>query len=677
MNKKVFLVTCILCFSLSFFSLNVFNRLLWGRIYMPYEESSTHIGVRNSAQVSVEQFVEKLFEGSKLFHVDISKGYMTNGKLDHYLIASSSDAFFSVFPLLNKDNVTFSDDSKDIYYTSDVGDQLRSGLFYTVIPYPFNSIAYHNFNKILSGEVNPYGGLTIYGKNENDRKQFIQFLKNSFPGLVSVPEVSYDNTIDQSPKVAVLFISTTLFLLILLMEISKNLKEISLRKSLGESFIKIEYELFGSFLLTVILVASVSFITSYALLIHTINVFTFEYMGMLLKNFGILILITVTLLLFIGSILYFISPIGIIKNRNFNKSLYDFNFVIKIVFIVLLFPEFLNYTNNIVSQSLKIIDLYQSENDMLSTVQVRGINPSAYSGSGGLAEAIKSSQKTVEYLKEHGAVYINYTIANIPNDTNYPENGDYTGYEYVEITADYSSYLPPSIQNLINQNKQQTFVLVNKNTVQNLKYSIDEICVGCNVITTDINFKILNYKNIESPYARNPVLVVYPDLKSAHNVNMGSLFFITSSPEEAEVVMAEATLDFDSRIVFSNNSDVIRSNLTMTKTQWYYIFIVFIEGLIVILLVINHGITVLYDLNKKEIAIHYLSGYSFLQRSSYIVLQDALLFGLLWFYLWSKDYGLVDSFGYAALVMSINFIFASLHLLKNEKKQAIDAIKNS
>jgi len=643
---------------------------------MPYEESSTYFQVRNSDEVSVEQFVEKLYEGSKLFHVDISKGYMSNGILDHYLITWSSDAFFSVFPLLNKDNVTFSDDSKDIYYTSNVEDKLRSGLFYTVSPYPFKSIAYHNFNKILSGEINPFGGLNVHGANE-DRRQFIQFLKNSFPGLVSIPDISYDKTIDQSPKVAVLFISTTLFLLILLMEISKNLKEISLRKSLGESFIKIEYELFGPFLLTIILVAIVTFIISYVLLIHTVNVFTFEYMGMLLQNFGILVLITVTLLLFIGSILFFISPIGIIKNRNFNKSLYNFNFVIKIIFIVLLFPEFLTYTNNIVSQSLKIIDLFQSENDMLSTVQVRGINPSEYSGSGGLAEGIIFGEKVSAYLKEHGAVFINYAIANIPNDTNYPENGDYSGYEYVEVTSDYSSYLPSSIKNIINQNKQQTFVLVNKNTVQNLKFSLDEICVGCTVITTDINFKILDYKNIGSPYARNPVLVVYPDLKSAHNVNMGNLFFITSSPNEAEVVIAKATLDFESKIVFSNNEDSIRSNLTMTKTQWYYTFIVFIEGLIVILLVINHGIKVLYDLNKKEIAINYLAGYSFLQRSAYIVFQDILLFGLLWFYLTTKKMGLVESFGYAFFVMIINLIFASWHLLKNEKKQAIDAIKNS
>lgn len=676
MKKKVFLVTFILCFSLSFFALNVFNKGLWRRIYSPYAESSTIILAQNLVNISADQLIEKLHEGVKLYNVTISKGYITNGNLDTYVISNSYESYFLEFPLINKIDVNMSDVTRDIYYTTNAGDQLSSGLFYTVFPNGLKSITYHNFFKIINGEVNPFGWITVSSANDEAKTHFIQFLKDSFPGLVSVQEVSTDNTIDQTPKVEVLFISSTLFLLVLLMKISKNMKEISLRKSLGESFIKIEYDLFKSFLITVICNSVLAFIFSYAILVHTFNVFTIEYIGMLLQNFGLLIFITLLLLVFVGSILYFVSPIAVIKNRNFNKSLYNFNFIIKIVFIVFLFPEFLAYTRNLVIQSENVIAYVQSEKELLSVVQFRGINPAAISGSGGFAESMQLGAKTVAYQKEHGAMFINFAMANIPNN-NYPKDGNYTGYQYVEVTVDYANYLPISIQDIINQNRNQTFVLVNKNSLKDIKFKIEEICVNCKVILTDLNFKILNYKNNSSPYIKNPVLVVYPDVTLVQSVSSESMFFMTSSPEEAEKVMFQATKDFESKIVFSNNNDVIKSIIDLAKTQLYYTFIIFMEGLFVILLVINHGVTVLYELNKKEIAIHYLSGYSFLQRSSYIVFQDILLFGLLWFYLSTNKFGILESFGYAFLVMVINLVFASLHLIRNEKKQAIDAIKNN
>jgi hypothetical protein len=101
-----------------------------------------------------------------------------------------------------------------------------------------------------------------------------------------------------------------------------------------------------------------------------------------------------------------------------------------------------------------------------------------------------------------------------------------------------------------------------------------------------------------------------------------------------------------------------------------------LQSIAALLLIILHGITVLYELNKKEIAIHYLAGYSFLQRSAYIVMQDALLFFMLWTYLIIQKFPLVEAFVYASGVVLFNLIIASIHLLRNEKKQAIDAIKN-
>ncbi|KAF0227462.1 MAG: hypothetical protein FD133_1509 [Erysipelotrichaceae bacterium] len=676
MNRKTILVTFVLSFSLSFFALNVFNRGLWRQIYDPYPESSTTIHINYTMDISTGQLIEKLYEGSQRYNVTVSKGYITDGHLDKYVISNDYDAYFSPFPLINKLNVSMNDNTTDIHYTTDANDPLSSGLFYTVFPSGMKSITYHNFYKITSGEVNPFGYLHVSEGEEVNRFQFIKFLQESFPERVSVPDISSDNVIDETPKLSVMFVSSTLFLLILLMEVSKNMKEISLRKAFGEPFTKIEFELFKSFIFSIFSISLLTFIFSYAVLIKTINSFTIEFVWMLIQNFILVILITLILIVFIGAILYFVSPIGIIKNRNFNKSLYRFNFMIKIVFVVILFPEFLVFTKNIVVQSKNLIDYTQAKEDLLSVVKLRGFNSAAQTGGGGLAEGIQFSSKILAYQKENGATYINYAIANIPDNV-YPDNNDYSKYIYVEITADYSTYLSPEIQEIIEQNKDQTFVLVNKNTLKNIKYSIKDVCANCMVIQTNETYRLLSYQSQTSSYLYNPVLIIHPDLSHAKNVNIGNMYFIMPNPEKAEEMMNQATDYFNKGVVFTNDNNTIENIITSMKIQWYYTFIVFIEGLFVLYLVTGHGVTVLYELNKKEIAIHYFSGYSFLQRSSYIVFQDTILFALLWFYLSTKKYNLFESFGYASLVMCINLVFASIHLLRHEKKQAIDAIKNN
>ncbi|MEI7668313.1 MAG: hypothetical protein WCI62_04915, partial [Erysipelotrichaceae bacterium] len=485
-----------------------------------------------------------------------------------------------------------------------------------------------------------------------------------------------DSSINESPKLEVLFISSILFLLILLMEVSKNMKEISLRKALGESFFRIEYDLFKSFFVSVLVSSVIAYVISYLVLIRTFNTFTIEYMWMLVQSFGLVTLITIILLFFIGVTLFFVSPIGVIKNRNFSKSLYNFNFVLKIAFVVLLFPEFLIFTKNIITQSEAVIAYIQTNDELLSVVRFGGINPAALTGNGGWAESIRLTNKVKDYGIKNGAKFINYNATVAPDNIG-PDNKEYIHYEYVEITTDYSEYLPSKIQEIIAQNKTETFVLVNKNALKQIKYKIEDICSDCKIIVTDSNYKVIDYQLFGLPYLRNPVLVIYPDLNSVLDLSGSDLYFLTPNPDEAEALMFQATKDFDNQIIFTNGNDIINSRLTQAKISWYYTFIVFIEGLLVLFLIISHGITVLYDLNKKEIAIHYLSGYSFLQRSAYIVLQDSMLFGLLWFYLTTKKFGVLESFSYAVIVMVVNLIIASIHLVKNEKKQAIDAIKNS
>lgn len=676
MNKKTILTSFLLCFSLSFFSLNAFNNGLWMDIYGSDIESTTTIFIQNNQQTSADLVIQKLYSSLEKYKVSIKKGYITDGNLDYYLLSTDYDSYFSNFPLIKKLDVNWTDFSTDVYYATDSSDQLSSGVFYTVYPINLKSITYHNFSNIINGNVDPFGYYNISGSNKEEQTAFVSYLQGSLPGIVSIVELDFDSSINESPKLAVLFISSILFLLILLMEVSKNMKEISLRKALGESFFRIEYDLFKSFFVSVLVSSVIAYFISYLVLIRAFNTYTIEYIWMLVQSFCLVTLITLILLCFIGLTLFVVSPIDVIKNRDFSKTLYNFNFLLKIAFIVLLFPEFLVFTQKIISQSEAVIAYIQANDELLSVVRFGGINPVASTGNGGWAESIRLNQKVIAYEKDNGATFINYAVMTTPDNIT-PDSKEYSLYEYVEITSDYSEFLPTKMQEIIAQNKNEKFVMVNKNALEQIKYKIEDICMDCKIVVTDLNYRVIDYRLIGLPYLRNPVLVIYPNLDSVHNLNIEDMYFITPSPDEAEVLMFQATKDLGYQITFTNGNNIVTPRLTQAKISWYYTFIVFIEGLLVLFLITSHGITVLYDLNKKEIAIHYLSGYSFMQRSAYIVLQDSMLFGLLWFYLTTKKFGFHESLYYAVVVMVVNLIIASIHLVKNEKKKAIDAIKNS
>lgn len=681
MKKKLVFTIFLLCFSLSLYTLSIFNSRLWGRINTVFESNRIVMIITYSPDYEREDIIETIEVNVQKYQVNLKTAFFSNGINTTYLLLSDQKQVFKNVPLISDKPYDFSNPDNDQYFSNDIHDTKSSGYLYSVYPLSTSKIEYRTFYDIVHKQGQLYGWYSVQAPDRSVALSFAEEIKARFPNSVVITQPSFDNEPNEKLRNEILIISFMLLLLLLLIEVSKNMKEISIRKSMGENFISISKDLFSPFLMTTILSAILAFILSYIVLIKTLNQYTVDYMFMLASQFLIIIGLTCLLFILLGGIIFMISPISIIKNKNINKQLFEFNFILKIVFVILLFPQLLIYMDTAIDTSDKLMSFIAYKDVLASNVSQIAMNPNAnilYD-----QDLLNEfSKKYKQYALENSDFFLEYHTynQNMPeNVAHNPESKEYVNYVYFTMNREYFTYYPINYDLSGYLEKEKPFILVNETTLKTSKVPLNKICKDCEIVVIKSKYKVLNFEVLYKAFYDSPVMVIYPDLSSLPSLYLGSGFFYyhENSSIEAEKRMQSLTNHFDGNWVFSNNSDKIRHYMTYLSLESYYAIVILIQCLAAIMLIIMHGITVLYDLEKREIAIHYFSGYSFLQRSSYIVLQDALLFGLLWFYLWTKDYGLVKSFGYAFIVLCINFVFASLHLLRNEKKQAIDAIKNS
>ena len=674
MRKKLVLAIIVLCFSLSFYAMQQFNEKLWVRINgMPSMNKIVFI-INSSDEYSRTEIVNLLIDGAREYKVDIKTAYFSNGVFNAYLLLNDQASIFRKVPLISKGEYDFSTPDQDVYFSTDKSDSASAGYLYTVFPIGVSLAQYHSFHDLVYGDAQLFGWYNASSNDIEQAKAFTQYLEEKMPNNIQVGNGSVSETSNVASRNEILVIAFVLFLLLLLLEVSKNLKEISLRKSLGEGVVRIIFELFKPFFLTTIFSALLTFVVSYWVLIQTFNLYTIEYMVQLGFYFILVVGLTAILLFILGLVVFMISPVSIIKNRNINQSISNFNFILKIVFIVFLFPQILGYARSAINQSTSLVDFLIYKNDITSNVSMVGWNPNS-SFAGNQNELTKQSQIFSTYADESSSFYLSQKYSNLPDNMT-PYSSQYVNYMYFEMTKDYLKYYPLKIAEIDVKSIDKPTIIVNRERRKTIKFTYSSICKECKIIVTSSNFRIPEFSAMFHGSYLNPVLVVYPSLNTLRFRSNDGYYYHAENPEEAIQKRNELTARFENTWIFTNLESSIQRTITELSITTYYANIVFLQSLAALLLIILHGITVLYELNKKEIAIYYLAGYSFLQRSSYIVMQDALLFFLLWTNLIIQKFPLVDALIYASGVVLFNLIFASIHLLRNEKSQAIDAIKN-
>jgi hypothetical protein len=454
------------------------------------------------------------------------------------------------------------------------------------------------------------------------------------------------------------------------------MKEISLRKSLGEPFYKILFSLFAPFNLTILISSLSSFAFSYLVLIRTINRYTYVFIEQLFGSFVSLNLLSILLLGIVGTIIFYISPVSIIKNRNFNKTLFNFNFMLKIIFIVFLFPQFLANTQKAIDYTKQSIGLLRNAKTLQSVVYMSGINPGS-SEAGSETGFSVIDKKVKAMLIDRYSFYLDYSSKDAPPNIDQASEA-YLQYVYLRVDAKILDYYPIFVDGELLLVTTEPVAIIPKSKKGHLGFSIPDVCKTCKIVFTDDSYSIPNFINfgIRSSY-ENPVLIVYPTLSQIRYSVPNRMMMITDSPQEAKTMTKVLTTLLNNEVVFTNNENMLEAILSTSLQNWYYVFFIFLQSFIILLLIILHGITVLYQLNKKEIAIHYFLGYSFTRRCTYIVMQDIAIFGLLTFYLTTSGMKFVTAGSLALNIAVVDYVLASMYLYFNEKKQALDALKNA
>ncbi|TXT17212.1 MAG: hypothetical protein FD133_1505 [Erysipelotrichaceae bacterium] len=251
-----------------------------------------------------EDIIEALIENVQKYKVNLKTTLVVNGINTTYLLLSDQEQVFENIPLIPKKPYDFSSPDKDFYFSNDIHDSNSSGYLYTVYPTSTSKVEYRSFYDIVHNQGQLYGWYNVQSPNRADAIRFAEEIKAQFPESsgFSVPTLNYKR--DDKPRSDILIISFTLLLMLLLIEVSKNMKEISIRKSMGENFISISKDLFSPFLMTTLVSAILAFILSYIVLIKTVNQYTIEYMLQLAMLFLWVIGLTSLLFVLLGGIIF-------------------------------------------------------------------------------------------------------------------------------------------------------------------------------------------------------------------------------------------------------------------------------------------------------------------------------------------------------------------------------------
>lgn len=302
--------------------------------------------------VSSEEFMETLKNASDENEVTfrVIVGYsdeMNRNVMENYIYSSSVE-IEDLFYTQNGDRISWSDRSESSYYSTNredssavtiqmLDESYASGLLYPLLYFrPLHQI-------YESPQKDPYYVVYFYGEGSDIRKvrdevvdthgqiQASQFLK--VDGKTFMPDDSIRQGTYLSAGIALIL------LIILIGIINQHLKEVSVRKMMGHSDVRIQWRLLGKFFLSLLLIYVITLGIAYWFFVGDAgNIGTAIYKGQLM----ILAYFAAGLLaVFAGSYVYirYTSSAMYLKRKSTYKMLLYGNLAVKIlIFILVITP---------------------------------------------------------------------------------------------------------------------------------------------------------------------------------------------------------------------------------------------------------------------------------------------------------------------------------------------------
>lgn len=344
------------------------------------------------------------------------------------------------FPVISSsDEIDFSNLEIDQFYSSKENDR-SNGLLFNYFHIGLSSYEIHNFNQIINNEVRINDGITISGSSVGiaDMKARVDsfFGVDTFK-MVNVSTSAEDEVISPPPPV-IMIVTMILLVLVFLHETSKKAKEIAIRTISGDTRLILYWKLFSPLVLSSLLWYIIWNIVFFWMFIGTYNLLVNGLIVGLVSHFLALLGILLLVIVICTFMFSFIPKHSLIKNKTLNSYLYMTSYIIKIVLIITVLPNFYAITTDTVYNFAEINELKMAQRDLSYLTQLTGAFFSQDMLTQDLLDLEIEEAQSKLYAYDNSYIFTGFTI--FENDIGY----DIAAIEY-DFFESYLSDTLPSI----------------------------------------------------------------------------------------------------------------------------------------------------------------------------------------------------------------------------------------
>lgn len=475
------------------------------------------------------------------------------------------------------------------------------------------------------------GTYDFYAHNQQQLNQFIEVLEDNYSQDIQefneFHRESYDNTFTLNEEMQTLmFFSLILFATFLGIWISKNSYKNSIYYLNGYSTIEIYSELYGKAFLWGVCISVISIIVLFMLRIQQINQRTIPFVFDCLLYTGLQwigILIIFFIYLFIQKCQH---KAILLKKNNMNKILLHCQFFIKLLSIIILVPSLTSHCLSVVyhinnyqymKKQYEGIENYQHIHGMKFEYQ-----DSRYMEyyEGKTNEVVQLYQKSYDILEDNGAVYYS------------EEPLFYTQGKLIRINKQYLALFPITDINQkpiqLDNDLKKSYLLVPESlydsiSVDDFKLSDNDVIEKIMISNQQEYLRHLDYQYDEN--TKHELTCLFIDSLHLEKKPYGKIYIPLKEEQINDLLKGtifENTLLMKSLGESLNQESLLLPSLILNDIEIAVCFILFIAGLVI------EYFYLYYNVYCKDFAVKKMYGYSFIELTYPIYVENICVYGL-------------------------------------------------
>lgn len=236
-------------------------------------------------------------------------------------------------------------------------------------------VTIYPFSYLKQDPIQKYRPIKTFSKSEENVRAFNADILEAFSFASPEIDVMHSHSFDYDEafrnQIKVFFILCSVLLsLFMIFNVSDEMKRIAIEKMHGFSNGRIALNLFSPIVLYVIFIQAITTILSFTIYIHQWNKTVINFMQEYLIAIGIIDMVFIVILIFVFLVIRHLKLPKLIKNYNFNNMLLNITFFIKIIFVILLIPMFLNGLKNLTILIPDYMEIKRVEDDYYGILNI-------------------------------------------------------------------------------------------------------------------------------------------------------------------------------------------------------------------------------------------------------------------------------------------------------------------